>query len=98
MKNSKDLKKIWLYFQKKYWDDLKIEIKEKPYPESIIQGARVVDSMWLLVYVNGRLLTSWRLDANCKDDIFNLHIEDLENAIKEKKFWIKTTQKLELPF
>lgn len=96
MKNSKDLKKIWLYFQKKY--SVKTEAKEKPYPQSIIQGAKIVDSMWLFVHVNGRLLTSWRLDANCKDDIFNLHIQDLENAIKEKKFWIKTTQELELPF
>lgn len=96
MKNSKDLKKIWLYFQKKY--SVKTEVKEKPYPESIIPWAKIVDSMWLLVYVNGRLLTSWRLDANCKDDIFNLHIKDLENTIKEKKFWIKTTTELELPF
>ena len=96
MKNSKDLKEIWLYFQKKY--SVKTEVKEKPYPQSIIQGAKIVDSMRLLVYVNGRLLTSWRLDANCKDDIFNLHIEDLENTIKEKKFWIKTTKELELPF
>jgi hypothetical protein len=98
MKTAKDLKKIWLYFQKKYWDDLKIEIQEKPYPESIKQWAKIVDSMRLFVYIDNWKLSSWRLNANCKDDIFNLHIEDLENTIKEKKFWIETTKELELPF
>lgn len=96
MKTIEDLKKVWLELEKKY--NVTFEVKEKPYPESIIQGAKIVDSMWLFIYVNDWKLTSWRLNANCKDDIFELHMEDLESQIKEIKFWIKTKEETELPF
>lgn len=96
MKNRNDLEKIWLELQKKY--NITFEIKEKLYPKSIIPWSEIVDSMWLLIHRKNRLFTSWRLDTKCNDDIFELHIKDLENNLKEKILWIKIENNNDLLF
>lgn len=97
MKNRNDLEKIWLKLQKKY-KDITFEIKEKPYPESIIPWAKIVDSMWLFIKYKNILFTSWRLNSLCDDDVFDLHIKDLENNLKEKILWIKIENNNDLLF
>lgn len=96
MKNISDLEKIWRQLALDY--KVKYEVLSKPYPNSIIPWSPIVNSMWLFVYVNDWKLTSWRLDSQCNDEVFNISIEDLKNKIKEVKFWVKTKKENILPF
>lgn len=87
MKNIIDLEKTWIELQKKY--NITFEIKEKPYPKSIKPWSEIVDSMWIFIHRKNRLFSSWRLDAECNNNIFELHIKNLESNLKEKIYWIK---------
>lgn len=97
MKNIKDLKNVWIELQKKYkW--ITFKVKEKPYPESIIQWAKIVDSMWLFIEYKNILFTSWRLNSLCDDKIFDLHVEDLKEQLDEIILWIKNDKKNDFLF
>ena len=92
MKNIKDLKNVWIELQKKYkWTTFKV--KEKPYPESIAPWAKIVDSMCLFIEYKNILFTSWRLNSQCDDKIFDLHIEDLKSQLDDIILWIKNDKK-----
>lgn len=95
---TKDLKDFWEILAHKY-DGLTYEILDKPYPNSITQGAKIVRSMRLLVNYKWWQLTTWRLDYWCNDNIFKMHVEDLENNIIDLKInWKITSKELDLPF
>lgn len=96
MKNIKDLIKIWRDL--KYIYNITYEVKEKKYPKSIAPHSEIVDSMWLLVKFWDTLYSSWRMDANCKDEVFDLRIEDLISRLDEDIFWIKKEKIEDLPF
>lgn len=97
MKNIEDLKNVWIELQKKYkW--ITFKIKEKPYPESIIQWAKIVDSMWLFIKYKNILFTSWRLNSQCDDRIFDLHIEDLKTQLDEIILWIVNKKEYDFLF
>ena len=77
---------------------LKFEVVCKKYPQSIMQGAKIVDSMRLFIYWNGWQFTSGRLDAQCNDEVFNLHIENLKENMDNIILWIKKENVEILPF
>lgn len=81
MKNAKDLQKAGLELAKRF-DGLTFEVKEKPYPENIVQWAKIVDSMWLLVHFRGCLFTSGRLDSEVENSIFDLHVNGLNEELE----------------
>ena len=97
MKDIEDLKNVWIDLQKKYkW--ITFKVKEKPYPESIIQWAKIVDSMRLFIEYKNILFTSWRLNSLCDDRIFDLHIDDLKKQLDEIILWIKNDKKNDFLF
>ena len=86
MKTAKDLQKIWEYIKKRYGEGVSFEILEKQYPESIMQGAKIVDSIRLFVNWNGWRFTTWRMDKVCSDATFFNRTADL---FDELDYYIK---------
>ena len=97
MKNANDLQKAGSELAKRF-NGLTFEVKEKPYPESIIPWAKIVDSMWLLVNFKGCLFTSGRLNSEVENSIFDLHISDLSEELEYFDKYNEFKPSEELPF